>query len=323
MNLPQILHVIWFGGMPPNSTQFPVRFRLCEWRRLNPEWTIILWTDRQNREEEMLKNWCEENQILCQSIHSDIVWGTEKTLVFEQLSSGHWATASDIVRMRVVYQCGGLYVDCDVVPMPIPIVRLWLGMGLLLKVREGTLYSVSPHAIASAPGHYFWQMVLWRVEQNFHILRNSELEDFRLSEDPVQKYGGTLALSGDILRPALRLVWGLFGEEQYGVSKWLSLLQLKIAFQHLEEHMWLDGETLSGKFHPKELMIMIDEHILQQSQRPLTSILHWAAAYGPADLIEAIAQEIGPFESYFGFSPKGMAKYYHREPEVMAVIPDM
>lgn len=84
MNIPRILHWIWLGGRP-----LPDEFRayIEGWKRLHPGWEYQMWTD----------------DHLPERIHN--------RPQFE--NAAHYAQASDILRLEVVYQFGGVYVDCD------------------------------------------------------------------------------------------------------------------------------------------------------------------------------------------------------------------
>ena len=52
-----------------------------------------------------------------------MLWGSEKAMVLEQLETTFYANASDLLRLRILYQMGGLYVDCDVAPRVLPDAR--------------------------------------------------------------------------------------------------------------------------------------------------------------------------------------------------------
>ena len=325
-SVPQRLHLIWLGSLPPNSSQRPYRRRLLEWVDQNLGWEVYLWTDRGGREADQVSSWCTENGITHHTIldTEQILWGDEYSLVIEQLRHGFYANASDILRMRILYQLGGIYVDLDVQSIQLPPFDLPLGIGLVLREGDGVLQSIAPHAIASVAGHSVLQIALWQVLTNFRLLSESEEPDFRYSAKPSERYGGVLVLTGDVLRPALRAVFGLFDGGIWGWSAWLEALRLPFRFHHLEDLSWM-GKTdveISDEdaFFPSELGFAIAR---TWTDRPLTSVLHLAAMYSEAWLIQIAAQQVLPFENYFGYSPRGAALRAHRLSEVVQVVPEI
>jgi len=324
--VPQRLHLIWLGSLPPNSSQRPYRRRLLEWVDQNPGWEVYLWTDRVGREADQMSNWCAENCITHHTIinSEEILWGDEYSLVIEQIKSEFYANASDILRMRILYQLGGVYVDLDVQSIQIPTFDLPLGIGLVLREGDGVLQSIAPHAIASVSGHSILQIALWQVLTNFRLLSESEEPDFRYSAKPSERYGGVLVLTGDVLRPALRAIFGLFDAGVWGWSAWLEALRLPVKFQHMEDLSWMRGAAgeMSDEdaFFPSELGFAIAR---TWSDRPLTSVLHLTAMYSESWLIQIAAQQVLPFENYFGHSPRGAALRAQRPSEIVQQVPEI
>ena len=85
MKIPSLLHYVWVGGKP-----LPRRFQrnLDTWRRYNPEMEIVRWDD------------------------SNI--DLSETFVRRAYEQKAWAKLSDLVRLRAVYEQGGIYLDTDV-----------------------------------------------------------------------------------------------------------------------------------------------------------------------------------------------------------------
>ena len=160
-----------------------------------------------------------------------------------QLREHFYANASDLLRLRILYQMGGLYVDADVEPTVLAQLELPLGIGLLLRKDGGELQSIAPHALAAMQGHAVLQVALWQGQNNFNVLSTLEEQDFRYSESVSEKYGGVLMLTGDLLRPALRTVFGIFSTEAWRWSPWLEAMQLPLSLRHLEHHSWLGEDT--------------------------------------------------------------------------------
>lgn len=83
--IPKIIHYCWFGRGP-----LPERARLCiaSWSTVMPDWEI--------------KRWDETNTDL-----------DESPYIRDAYASHHFAFVSDYVRMKVMEEFGGLYLDVD------------------------------------------------------------------------------------------------------------------------------------------------------------------------------------------------------------------
>lgn len=87
--IPQIIHLIWLGSTPPVS----VNLAVDSWKRHHPSWEVKLWTENE------MKN------FVWTSAHSETVFNQGK----------NWAEKSDILRLELLYQFGGIYSDTDVI----------------------------------------------------------------------------------------------------------------------------------------------------------------------------------------------------------------
>lgn len=84
--IPKIIHYCWFGGNP-----FPPLIKKCmdTWRAVLPDYEIIEWNE---------KNF---------DVH-------ENRYVEEAYNAKKWAFVTDYVRLKVLYEYGGVYLDSDV-----------------------------------------------------------------------------------------------------------------------------------------------------------------------------------------------------------------
>lgn len=324
MKLPNHLHFIWLGSPVPNSLQYPYRRRILDWKEQNPEHQVFLWTDLQAGDLERLQLWANKYGILLQTIEQ-IQWGTEKSVVRALIEQRYFANASDLLRLRILYQWGGFYFDFDVSPSVLPLVfQAPLGILMKLQKQEEQLSSISLYALGAQPGHELLQLALWEGVQNLQLVQTLPDLDFRAHENPTVRYGATLALTGDIIRPALAQVAGFFPVAGYPWTLGLEWMRFLFPLEHLEEHSWIQGEVDHvNPFYPEALLNLIKEREKASRTRALSSILHWAAAFGPAEMISEIAKVIAPFESYFGSSPRGIAIRYQREQGILDAIPSM
>lgn len=82
----KIIHYCWFG-----KGEKPTIFKKCiqSWKFFMPDWEIIEWNE-------------ENTNLSC------------CTFVEEAYKCGKWAFVSDFVRLKAVYEYGGIYMDTDV-----------------------------------------------------------------------------------------------------------------------------------------------------------------------------------------------------------------
>ena len=85
--IPKIIHYCWFGGKP-----LPAAAQKCiaSWKKYCPDYEIRAWT--------------EENYEIASA----------PLYVRQAYEAKKWAFVSDYVRLRVVYEHGGIYLDTDV-----------------------------------------------------------------------------------------------------------------------------------------------------------------------------------------------------------------
>ena len=86
MSIPKVIHYCWFGNgkMPPISEKC-----IKSWKKYCPDYEIICWN--------------EQNFDL-----------TQNRYMREAYEAGKWAFVSDFVRLKILYDHGGIYLDTDV-----------------------------------------------------------------------------------------------------------------------------------------------------------------------------------------------------------------
>lgn len=97
--IPKIIHFIWLGPNPfPRASVDNVR----GWAAKHPDWTLKFWTDRPR-----------PNPI--PSMQQVSIRDLPLTLIRDCLhKSDNYAEKSDLLRLEILYQEGGIYVDHDV-----------------------------------------------------------------------------------------------------------------------------------------------------------------------------------------------------------------
>lgn len=86
MSIPKLIHYCWFGGKrkPPI-----VKKCIRSWKKYCPEYTIIEWNE---------DNFDVNSLLFCQQAYA----------------ARKWAFVTDYVRLKVLYDMGGIYMDTDV-----------------------------------------------------------------------------------------------------------------------------------------------------------------------------------------------------------------
>jgi len=94
--IPHTFHFIWLGSPLPSVHAT----NIAQWQHLNPESDVVTHTD--STLHSLLPTFPLSIQLLCHNIlNSDVNYGLK----------------SDVLRYAILYQLGGVYVDCDVVPV--------------------------------------------------------------------------------------------------------------------------------------------------------------------------------------------------------------
>ncbi len=102
MSVPKIIHYCWFG-----ESKMPSLALKCinSWKKYCPDYEIILWSEKN-------------------------VDFSQNRYLKEAYEAGKWAFVSDYVRLKAVYEMGGVYLDTDVELLK-PIDSLMDGDGFL------------------------------------------------------------------------------------------------------------------------------------------------------------------------------------------------
>lgn len=84
--IPKTIHYCWFG-----KKEYPELFKICyeSWKRYCPDYEIVEWN--------------EENVDIKENCYIEEAYKNQK-----------WAFVSDYVRLKVLYEFGGIYLDTDV-----------------------------------------------------------------------------------------------------------------------------------------------------------------------------------------------------------------
>lgn len=124
--IPRILHYVWVGGRPlPEKS----RINLETWRRFCPDYEIRAWTD------------------------DNVDFGHPYLARCREL--GHWANASNLLRLEKLLEHGGVYMDVDIMLRrkldPMLVNRCFLGF----QVEDDAKDWVNNAVMGAEPGHWF------------------------------------------------------------------------------------------------------------------------------------------------------------------------
>lgn len=90
--IPKTIHIVWVSGQDKSIPKFVLR-NVETWKNNNPSWDVIIWNSSMVRE-----NLSEQFVNLV-----------------ENITVGAWK--SDLLRYKILYEFGGIYVDADIVSL--------------------------------------------------------------------------------------------------------------------------------------------------------------------------------------------------------------
>lgn len=143
----QLIHRFWHGPDP-----MPERYQEFgqEWERLNPDWLLVDWTEGD------VPKWRLRNQ--------DIYDALGVPAPGHKIHPVALATQrADVVGYELVYKFGGVYVNCDILPVK-PIDRLdeLIEGGYAFAGREDDHFIVNA-VLGGPPQHPFWAACIDRL----------------------------------------------------------------------------------------------------------------------------------------------------------------
>ncbi len=145
--IPRVIHYCWFGkkNMPAQLKKYR-----DSWRRYCPDYEI--------------REWNEDNfDVNCHPF------------VLDAYSAGKWAFVSDYARLKIIYDCGGIYFDTDV--ELIRKIDELLELDCFLGVGQGSLMIATGLGFGAVAGHPMVKAMLEEYDavkfQTFDVLRIS------------------------------------------------------------------------------------------------------------------------------------------------------
>ena len=123
-NIPNTIHLIWFGSWPPKADNSEAYLdNIKNWKVLNLNYGVKLWTSSASQttdEQHKMRDFCADNGITLQNINenkSDSYTHVKEWLASTKLGRPRFAAASDVLRLIVLEDEGGHYFDTDIKPL--------------------------------------------------------------------------------------------------------------------------------------------------------------------------------------------------------------
>lgn len=152
MSIPKIIHYCWFGGNPLNRKAISC---IESWKKFCPDFEIVRWD--------------ESNSPL-----------NDNAYVKQAYALGKWAFVSDYVRLKALWEQGGIYLDTDV--------ELTKGMEDLLDQQAFCGFEsdqkIATCLIASIPNHALMEELLKEYEK-LSFVKEDGTPDFTTNVDRI------------------------------------------------------------------------------------------------------------------------------------------
>lgn len=141
LRIPEVLHCIWLGHSP-----FPSAQNLAKWKKAHPNWRVCFWTDQRPP---VLPAGIEIRKV------EDFSFQFLGTLYD---SAENYGEKSEILRLEILYQEGGVYIDHDTRPLqPLDALNRCYDFYAGLEKEGPTVLSTSifpsTHLMAANPHH--------------------------------------------------------------------------------------------------------------------------------------------------------------------------
>ncbi len=158
------------------------------WKLHNPNYEVHLWTDRRTYPHEQqaqiladMQRFAEQNQLIFHQVthgdcYSDAFYEKEAGIEARGPHApldANWGAASDILRVNILLDLGGIYVDTDITCTG-PLSALPQGSTILCRIEPAPLSTPSNNIIATTRNHPC--MVEFRTiqQQAFTLLYNDQ-----------------------------------------------------------------------------------------------------------------------------------------------------
>ena len=217
--IPKIFHRIWFGGRPR-----PVRYDdyWQEWQRLHPDWEFYTWT--------------EENlpELANQAIYDDLPEWARSCGVQMSHERALAVQRADVVAYELVNRFGGVYLNCDMVPLK-PFDDL-LEHSAFLGMEDN--YFVCNAVMGGEPDHPLYRDVIRLLPQNYAVHKTDGMEVATGPQHLTRVWRAGLNMYDVTVMPQSAFYPVHHGEVPYGTTEFGSFMDKAIALDSYACHMW-------------------------------------------------------------------------------------
>jgi len=158
LTIPRLLHQIWLGGKPPPPRWAAFSKRL---RAMHPGWKYRLWTEASSA-----------------ALLSDDETGAGRHFARWE----NFGFRSDLLRLLILYRCGGIYLDTDCEPLR-PLGPLLAGrtafVGNTFQPQPIREVFIENAVMAFAPAHPFVRAALARIADSCAGISDTEFSEGR------------------------------------------------------------------------------------------------------------------------------------------------
>jgi hypothetical protein len=178
--VPKVINFIWVGKPIPDKYEQNIK----RWAELNPTYQFQLWVDstllkdhRATPAQESQRFTSHKNIKVIDLVKDPLYQKMNNRRYFEDELSGqakNYAAASDILRVEILYQYGGIYFDTDTYPTadPLPVAGLLAEHGILIAPfsRSGGLAWSNAVMAAAKKQHAGLKIMSDLISKNYQAL---------------------------------------------------------------------------------------------------------------------------------------------------------
>ena len=159
--IPNLIHLVWYG---PKSLPDAYWKNIDRWKLLcaETEWLICLWDDEG-----------EQFRFLRELLYDN---GADPVQV------------ANIMRLAILYQYGGLYVDCDIIPLRLPVFEKSDCLNLFSEMGGDKKPRLNNGSIAAPPKNRHVREMLWWCLQNMIFGPRSKEEHLKAGASMFQYF---------------------------------------------------------------------------------------------------------------------------------------
>lgn len=165
MNIPKIIHRIWIGD---SDTTEEIERYWSDWQLLHPTWELRDW-DEQAIRTLPLRNQHVYNSITVESVVPHVPMAAERAVSVQR---------ADVACYEILYQYGGVYVDCDMEPLlPLDPLIAVLDEGAFAGYEDDEHRHVSKGIIGTVAMSPVFDHAIDLVDRRYALMRDKPMNE--------------------------------------------------------------------------------------------------------------------------------------------------